>query len=75
MFRGSLDRLSGLLDQLHWLFIHTQYRVRPIIRFCVCFQHFFHIGHKFGISFRRNHPIFNLSIRHPVFFSVRRTVS
>ena len=75
MLRGGRDRLSGFLDQLHWLLVHAENRTRRIIRFCVRFQHLFHVGHEFGVGFRRNDPVLDLSIRHPVFFSVRRTVS
>ena len=28
-----------------------------------------------AVGFRRDHPVFDFPIRHPVFFSVRRTVS
>ncbi len=69
MLRGGRDGLSGLLDQLHGLLVHTEHRARWIIRFCVGFQHLLHVGHEFGIGFRRNDPVFDLAIRHSVFLA------
>ena len=75
MLRGGLDRPSGLLDQLHGLLVHAEHRARGILRFCVGFQHFFHVGHELAIGLGRNDPVFDLAIRHSVIFNVRRTVS
>ena len=69
MLRGGLDRLSGLLNQLHRLLVHAEYRMRPIIRFRVRFKDFFHVRYEFGSGFRRNDPVFDLSIRHSIFLT------
>ena len=46
-----------------------------VVRPGVHVQHFFHARREFGIGLRRDDPVLDLPLRHPVFFSVRRTVS
>src|SRR3954447_10091112 len=70
-----VDRHFRLLQQLHRLLVHTQYRFLRIIRFRVGFEHVFHVSHKLGIVVRRNHPVLDLALGHSVFFRVLRTVS
>ena len=75
MIGGRLDGLSGLFDQLHGLFVHAEHRTCRIVGFFVGFEHLLHVGREFGVALWRDYPVLDLSIRHAVCFSVRRTVS
>lgn len=46
-----------------------------IVRLFIGVEHPFHRGHKLRVRLGRDAPVLNLAARHPVFFSVRRTVS
>jgi hypothetical protein len=69
------DRHAGLLQQLHRLFVHAQDRPRRVVRLRVGLQHLFHVGYELTVGLGRDDPVFDLTVRHPVFFRVRRTVS
>ena len=69
------DRHASLLQQLHRLFVHAQHRAHRVVRPRVGLQHFFHGGHELAVGLGGDDPGLDLAIRHPVFFSARRTVS
>jgi hypothetical protein len=75
MLLGGWNRLANFLEQLHGLLVHAEHGARGIVRLFIRLQHFLHAGDELGIGLRRNHPVFELAIRHAVFFNVRRSVS
>ena len=66
--------LSGLFDQLHWLFIHADHGVIRVILPLVNLQDVFHSGDELTVLYRRNQPTLAEVRSQLVFFSVRRTV-
>ena len=72
---GGGHRRTGLPDQLYRLFVHAEHRTIAIQGPSVGLEHLFHMRRKFGVSVRRDHPVGDLALAHPVFFSVRRSVS
>ena len=46
-----------------------------IVGFLIQIQDLFHVRHELGIGLRRDHPVLDFPLGHPVFFSVRRMVS
>src|SRR5208337_1908816 len=75
MFPRRGNRHARLLEQLDRLFVHAEHRTLRIIRLSIGFQHFLHAGHEFAVRFRRDYPVIDFPPGHPVFLSVRRTVS
>jgi hypothetical protein len=75
MILGRRDRRPRLLQQLHRLLVHAQHWVLGIVRGSVGVEHFLHPRYELGVRLRRDHPVFQLALGHPVFLSVRRTVS
>jgi hypothetical protein len=65
--RGG-DRHSRLLEQLDRLFVHAQHGIPRIVGRRVGLEHFFQARHELGVLIRWDHPVFNLSLRHAVFF-------
>ena len=74
VLRGR-HRRAGFLDQLHRLLVHAHDGTIRIVGFLIQIQDLFHVRHEFGIGLRRDHPVLDFPLRHPVFFSVRRMVS
>ena len=72
---GGGHRRTSLPDQLYRLFVHAENRTIAIQGPSVGLKHLFHMRRKFGVSVRRDHPVGDLPLAHPVFFSVRRSVS
>ena len=72
---GGGYRRTSLPDQLYRLFVHAEHRTIGIQGSSVGLEHLLHMRRKFGVSVRRDHPVGDLPLAHPVFFSVRRSVS
>ena len=62
--------LTCFLDQLYRLLVHTDHRLRWIVRFFVRFKHIFHMRDKLSVTFGRDHSVLDISIGHAIFFSV-----
>jgi hypothetical protein len=62
------DRHPGLLEQLDRLLVHAEHGLLRIIGFRAGLEHFFHAGDELGVLLRRDHPVFDLPLGHPVFF-------
>ena len=75
MLFGAGDRLARFLQQLNRLLVHAQHGIPRIVGPGVDVQHFLHARGELGVGLGRDDPILDLPVRHPVFFSVRRTVS
>ena len=74
VLRGR-HRRAGFLDQLHRLLVHAHDGTIRIVGFLIQIQDLFHVRHELGIGLRRDHPVLDPPLGHPVFFSVRRMVS
>ena len=74
VLRGR-HRRAGFLDQLHRLLVHAHDGTIRIVGFLIQIQDLFHVRHELGIGLRRDHPVLDFPLGHPVFFSVRRMVS
>jgi hypothetical protein len=74
LFRGG-NRHLGFANQLHGLLVHAHYGILGIVRFCVGFQHFYHVGHELRVGFRRDYPVLDFPPAHATFLSVERIVS
>ena len=72
---GGGNRRTCFPDQLHRLLIHAHDRARRVVRLRVGVEDLFHVRHELRIGLRRDHPVLDFPPRHPVFFSVLRTVS
>jgi hypothetical protein len=70
MFLRRRDRHLLFADQLHRLFVHAHDGLSGIVGFFVCFEHFLHVSDELAVGVGRDHPILDLPLRHPVFFSV-----
>src|SRR5665213_4574103 len=75
MLAGGRERHARLLEQLDRLLVHADHRVPGIIWLSIGFQNLFHARNELAIGLRGNHPVVDLPLGHPVFLSVRRTVS
>jgi hypothetical protein len=53
---GSRERLPGLLDQRHGLFIHTHPRALRIVRQMIDLHNILHLRHKLPTRLGRNDP-------------------
>jgi hypothetical protein len=69
VFGCGRNRRARFFQQLHRLFIHAQDGHLGIVRFFIGFQHLFHVGDKFAIRFWWDYPVFDLPIRHAIFFN------
>ena len=66
---GGGHRRTSLPDQLYRLFVHAENRTIAIQGPGVGRGHLFHLRRKFGVSLRRDHPIRDLALAHPVFLA------
>jgi len=67
---GRHKRDAGFLQQLDRLLIHAQDRDLRIRRQRVRVQDVFPMGHELGIGLGWDHPVLNLAVGPPIFFSV-----
>ena len=69
---GGGHRRTGLADQLYRRFVHAQHRTIAIQGPSVGLEHLLHMRRKFGVSLRRDHPVGDLALAHPVFLELYR---
>ena len=72
---GRGHRRSRFLDQLHRLLVHADNGTIRVVGLLIPVQDLLHVRHELRIGLRRDHPVLDFPLGHPVFFSVLRMVS